>query len=56
MDGVESQTIHVIFGEKHQGVVDDVAAYLIGFLAVKVWLIPPDAGTGVTPEIGPELG
>src|SRR5512133_4268209 len=53
--GVETQPVDVIFGEEHQGVVDDVAANLIGLLAVQVQLIPPEGGTSIVSQVRREL-
>ena len=45
-----------IVGEEHQRVVDDVAAHLVGLLAVEVRRIAPDVGAGRRSGTGPNCG
>ena len=54
--GVEPQTVDVIVGQEHQGVVDDVVAYLVGLLTVQVRRLTPDVGPASLRRYGPNSG
>ena len=51
MHGVEPQSVHVIVGEEHQGVVDDVAADLVGVVGAREVHLARDGRVALAPPL-----